>query len=76
MTAPTAAVLPATTGRLCGQTVPPGGSGHPELPPALLLPQQQAVSWLGSGGTREGGPAAPACLPAPAHQTAPSWRPR
>lgn len=76
MTVPKPALLPATSGRLRGQTVPTGLSGHPKLPPALFLPQRQAVPWPGSCGTGGGGPAAPACLPAPALQAAPSWRPR
>lgn len=76
MTVAKPALLPATTGHLRGQTVPTELSGHPELPPALLLPQQQAVPRLSSHGTGEGGPAAPACLPAPALQAAPSWRSR
>ena len=70
------ALLLATAGRLRGQIVPAELSGHPELPPALLLPQQQAAPRPGRCGAGEGGPAAPACLPAPALQAAPSWRSR
>lgn len=76
MTVAKSAVLPATTGRLRGQTVPTELSGRPELPPAVLLPQYQAAPRLGSHGAGEAGPAAPACLPAPALQAALSWRSR
>lgn len=63
-------------GYLRGQTVSPWVSGHPQLPPALLLPQQQATPLPGDCAAREDGPAASARLSASASQTAPSGGPR